>query len=63
MIIIKVNNPSNLDKSLKLLKGKIINTKQNEVLLSRLSYESKSQKRRKEILKACFVQKKRDAEI
>jgi len=62
MIIIKINCTSNLDKSLKLLKGKIIRTKQNEILLSRLSHESKSQKRRKEILKAQFIQKKRSSE-
>ena len=62
MIKIKVNGTPNLDRSLKLLKGKIIKTKQNEVLLSRLSFESKSQKRRKEILKAQFIQKKRDSE-
>jgi len=62
MIVIKVNGTPNLDRSLKLLKGKIIKTKQNEGLLSRLSFESKSQKRRKEILKAQFIQKKRDSE-
>jgi hypothetical protein len=62
MIIIKINGTSNLDKSLKLLKGKIIRTKQNEILLSRLSHESKSQKKRKEILKAQFIQKKRSSE-
>ena len=62
MIIKKINGTSNLDKSLKLLKGKIIRTKQNEILLSRLSHESKSQKRRKEILKAQFIQKKRSSE-
>lgn len=62
MIKIKLNGTSNLDKSLKLLKGKIIRTKQNEELLSRLSFESKAEKRRKEVLKARFVQKKRDLE-
>jgi ribosomal protein S21 len=62
MIKIKVNGTSSLDKSLKLLKGKIIKTKQNEGLLSRLSFESKAQKRRKEVLKAQFIQRKRDAE-
>jgi ribosomal protein S21 len=62
MIKIKVNGTSSLDKSLKLLKGKIIKTKQNEGLLLRLSFESKAQKRRKEVLKAQFIQRKRDAE-
>ena len=62
MIKIKVNGTSSLDKSLKLLKGKIIKTKQNEGLLSRLSFESKAQKRRKEVLKAQFIQRKRDTE-
>jgi len=62
MIKIKVSGTSSLDKSLKLLKGKIIKTKQNEGLLSRLSFESKAQKRRKEVLKAQFIQRKRDAE-
>jgi ribosomal protein S21 len=62
MIKIKVNGTSSLDKSLKLLKGKIIKTKQNEGLLSRLSFESKAEKRRKEVLKAQFIQRKRDAE-
>lgn len=62
MIKIKVNGTSSLDKSLKLLKGKIIKTKQNEGLLLRLAFESKAQKRRKEVLKAQFIQRKRDAE-
>jgi len=62
MIKIKVNGTSNLDKSLKLLKGKVIRTKQNESLLTRLFFESKSQKRRKEILKAQFIQEKRNSE-
>ena len=62
MIKIKVNGTSSLDKSLKLLKGKIIKTKQNEGLLSRLSFESKAEKRRKEVLKAQFIQRKRDTE-
>ena len=62
MIKIKVNGTPNLDRSLKLLKGKIIKTKQTEGLLSRLYCESKSQKRRKKILKAQFIQKKRDSE-
>ena len=54
MIKIKVNGTPNLDRSLKLLKGKIIKTKQTEGLLSRLYCESKSQKRRKSTVPVVF---------
>lgn len=53
MLIVKVEN-KNLDKALKILKGKVIKSKQNEQLKERLEYKSKSQVRRQQIKDAAY---------
>ena len=60
MLIIEVKNNENLEKSLKILKNKVIKTKQNQILNERKEFEKKSVKQRKKILKAIYVQKKRN---
>ena len=60
MLIIEVKNNDNLEKSLKILKNKVIKTKQNQILNERKEFEKKSVKVRKKILKAIYVQRKRN---
>jgi len=59
MLIIEVKNNENLEKSLKLLKAKVIKTKQNQILNERKEFEKKSVRQRKKILKAVYVEKKK----
>lgn len=60
MLIIDVKNSENLEKSLKLLKSKVIKTKQNQILTERKEFEKKSVKKRKSLLKAIYTQKKKN---
>jgi ribosomal protein S21 len=60
MIIIEIKNNENIDKSLKLLKSKVIKTKQNQVLFERKEYKKKSVLRRTELLKAKYIQSKKN---
>lgn len=60
MLIIEVKNTENLDRSLKLLKSKVIKTKQNQILNEKKEFEKKSVKERKKILKAIYSQKKKN---
>jgi len=57
MLIIDVKNSENLEKSLKVLKNKVIKTKQNQILNERKEFEKKSVKKRKKLLKAIYSQK------
>lgn len=59
MLIINLNNGENLEKALKTLKSKVIKTKQNQILFDRKEYTKPSIKRRSELLKAIYVEKKR----
>lgn len=59
MLKVKVEN-QNIEKALKTLKGKVIKTKQNEQLRDRLEFEKKSVWKRNKLLKAKYVQFKRD---
>jgi ribosomal protein S21 len=54
MIIIEINGVKNLDKALKVLKTKVIQTKQNELLRSRKEHEKKSVKHRNQKLNAIY---------
>lgn len=56
MIIIDINNKQTLDKALKVLKTKVIQTKQNELLRERKEYTKKSVKLRVQKLKAIHKQ-------
>jgi small subunit ribosomal protein S21 len=60
MIIIEIKNNENIDKALKSLKSKIIKTKQNQVLFERKEYKKKSVLRRTELLKAKYIQSKKN---
>lgn len=57
MLIIDVKNSENLEKSLKVLKNKVIKTKQNQILNSKKEFEKKSVTKRKKLLKAIYSQK------
>ncbi len=59
MLIIEIKNGDNLEKALKQLKSKVIKTKQNQILNERKEYKKKSVKKRSQILKAIYVQKKK----
>ena len=59
MIIIEIKNNENIDKALKLLKSKVIKTKQNQILFERKEYKKKSVLRRTELLKAKYIQSKK----
>jgi small subunit ribosomal protein S21 len=60
MIIIEIKNNENIDKALKLLKSKVIKTKQNQILFERKEYKKKSVLRRTELLKAKYIQSKKN---
>jgi small subunit ribosomal protein S21 len=60
MLKVKIENGQNLEKALKILKGKVIKTKQNEKLRERLQYEKKSVSKRNQKLKSKYVQSQKD---
>ena len=60
MIIIEIKNNENIDRALKLLKSKVIKTKQNQILFERKQYKKKSVLRRTELLKAKYIQSKKN---
>jgi len=57
MIIIKLDKNISIEKALKLYKSKLIKIKQNNELISRKKFEKKSVIKRKQILKAKYIQK------
>jgi small subunit ribosomal protein S21 len=59
MLIIQIKNGENIEKGLKTLKSKVIKTKQSQFLFNKKEYVKKSEKRRSEILKAVYIQKKK----
>lgn len=58
--MLKVEVEKNLDKALKSLKYKVIKTKQNDKIRENEQYTKKSVKKRKEKLKAQYIQQLRD---
>ena len=60
MLKVKIENGQNLEKALKILKGKVIKTKQNEKLRERLQYEKKSVSKRNQKLKSKYVQSQKE---
>ena len=60
MLKVKIENGQNLEKAIKILKGKVIKTKQNEKLRERLQYEKKSVLKRNQKLKSKYVQSQKD---
>ena len=60
MIIVKINSGDNIERALKTLKSKVIRTKQNQKLNLRKEYTKKSVLKRAQILKAKYIQNKKD---
>lgn len=58
MLIVKVEKNVTLEKALKIYKSKVIKTRQSRELNQRKEFQKKSVKRRNEISKAKYVQKK-----
>ncbi len=61
MLIINIKNTDSLERALKILKRKVVDTKQLQNLRNRKEFEKPSVKRRSEINKAKYIQKKKDA--
>jgi small subunit ribosomal protein S21 len=61
MIIVEVKNNDNIEKALKVLKSKVIKTKQNQVLNNKKVYTKDSVKKRMALLKAIYKEKKRNS--
>jgi len=60
MIIVEIKHGDSIDKALKVLRYKVIKTKQSQELYSRKEYVKKSVKNRTKKLKAIFLQKKKN---
>lgn len=58
MLIIPINNGENLEKALKVLKNKVIKTKQNQILTQRKEYTKPSVLQRMSKLKAIYKERK-----
>lgn len=58
MLIVKVENGTSLEKALKTLKRKWDRSKAMKQLRERKEFTKKSIKRRQEVLKASYIQKK-----
>lgn len=62
MLIVKIDEKQPLDRALKILKSKVIKTKQNEQLRNRKNFVKKSVQRRNEIKNAIYRQKFKDSD-
>lgn len=60
MLIINIKDTESLERALKILKRKVADTRQNQILRDRKEFEKPSVKRRSEINKAKYIQKKKD---
>jgi small subunit ribosomal protein S21 len=60
MIIVEIKNNDNIERALKNLKSKVIKTKQNQQLQERKEYTKKSVLKRAQLLKAVYIQKKKN---
>lgn len=59
MLIVEIKNGDNIEKALKKLKTKVINTKQTQILFEKKEYTKPSVKKRSQILKASFIERKK----
>lgn len=59
MLIVELKTGENIERALKLLKSKVIKTKQNQLLLERKEYKKKSIQNREKILKAKYTERKK----
>lgn len=60
MLIIKINQGDNIERALKTLKSKVIKTKQTQKLFEGKQYTKKSVLKRAQILKAKYIQRKKN---
>lgn len=60
MLIINIKDTESLERALKILKRKVADTRQNQILRDRKEFEKPSVKRRSEINRAKYIQKKKD---
>jgi small subunit ribosomal protein S21 len=60
MIIVNIKPGDTLERALKTLKSKVIKTKQNQKLNERREYTKKSVAKRTQILKAKYIQNKKN---
>ena len=60
MIIVNIKSGDNIERALKTLKSKVIKTKQNQILKERTQYTKKSVVKRAQILKAKYIQNKKN---
>jgi small subunit ribosomal protein S21 len=58
MLIVKVEKPTQIEKALKIYKSKVIKTRQSSELNNRKEFVKKSVKKRQQMMKAKYVQKK-----
>jgi small subunit ribosomal protein S21 len=59
MLIVEIKNGDNIEKALKVLKSKVIKTKQNQILFEKKEFKKKSVSNREKILKAIYTESKR----
>ena len=60
MLIVKINSGDSIERSLKILKSKVVKTKQNQKLNQKKEYTKKSVVKRTQILNAKYIQNKKD---
>jgi small subunit ribosomal protein S21 len=60
MIIVEIKNNENLERALKTLKSKVIKTKQTQKLQERKEFIKPSVVKRTKLLKAIYIQKKKN---
>jgi small subunit ribosomal protein S21 len=60
MIIVEIKNNENLERALKTLKSKVIKTKQTQKLQERKEFTKPSVVKRTKLLKAIYIQKKKN---
>jgi len=61
MIIVEIKNSDNIERALKILKSKVIKTKQTQILFDRKEFTKPSVRKRTEKLKAMYIQKKKSS--
>lgn len=57
MLIVEIKSNESIDRALKVLKSKVIKTKQQQVLFEKKEYVKKSVKKRAQLLKAQYAQR------
>jgi small subunit ribosomal protein S21 len=61
MLIVNIKSGENIERALKTFKSKVIKTKLNQELSSRKEFVKPSVKKRNVLLKAIYIEKKRNS--